>query len=340
MSKARLNADGARCMARLALVVMLHAAPVGHAAQSAGPPAAATAFPAKPIRLIVPFAPGGGTDFVARLVAQKLTESLGQTVVIDNRAGASGTIGAELLARAPADGYTLGIITAEHTIVPSVHKKMPYQLAVDFLPVTQSTDQFYIMVVNTTVTATSVKELIATIKASAGRFNFGTSQFSVGHLAGELLKVRTGVQMTHIPYKGTGPALTDLLSGQISLMFSTLPPALPHIKSGRLRALAISAAKRSPLVPELPTVSEAGVAGFEATGWNGFLLPAKTPRGIVTKLQQEIVRTLTLPDVQERYTRAGIEPAPSSPDAFGALIARELAKWAKVVKEANVRGDE
>ena len=321
---------------RVPLVLALVAAPCVQAASGAPAPT----FPAKPIRLIVPFAPGGGTDFVGRLVAQKLTDALGQPVVVDNRAGASGTIGADIVAKAPPDGYTIGMISAEHTIVPSMMKKMPYRLAGDFAPVTQSTTQFYIMVVNPAVPAQSVKELIAAIKAAGGRFNFGTSQFSVGHLAGELLKVRAGLQMTHIPYKGTGPAITDLLGGQISLMFSTLPPALPHTKTGRLRALAISASRRSPLLPDMPTVAESGIPGFEATGWNGFLLPARTPRTIVAKLHQEIVRVLSLPDVQERYARAAIEPVGSTSEEFGALIASELTKWAKVAKEAGLRTEE
>lgn len=319
----------------MALALALTADVCGAAASQMEPE-----FPVKPVRLIVPFAPGGGTDFVGRLVAQKLTESLGQPVVVDNRAGASGTIGADIVAKAPPDGYTIGMISAEHTIVANVFTKMPYRLASDFAPVTQSTTQFYIAVVNPSVPAHSLKELIEAIRASAGRFNFGTSQFSVGHLAGELLKVRTGVEMTHIPYKGTGPALVDLLGGSISLMFSTLPPALPHIKAGKLRALAITAAKRSPLLPDMPTVAESAIPGFEATGWNGFLLPGRTPKPLVLRLRQEIVRTLSLADVQERYTRSAIEPVGSSPDEFGRLIVDELAKWAKVAKEAGLRVNE
>lgn len=314
------------------------AAPFAHAAQPAGA-GEPERFPDKPIRLIVPFAPGGGTDFVSRLVGQKLTESLGQTVVIDNRAGASGTIGADMVAKAAPDGYTIGAISAEHTIVSNV-RKMPYDLVKDFAPITQSTTQFYILVVHPAVPATSVKELIVAVKAAGGRFNFGTSAWSVGHLAGELLKLRTGVEMTHIAYKGTGPAITDLLGGQISLMFSTAPPSVPLIKAGRLRALGITAAKRSPLMPELPTLAESGIAGFEATGWNGFLVTAKTPKVIVAKLHREIVRILGLPDVQERYARAGIEPVGGRSEEFGLLITQEIAKWGKVVKDANLKVNE
>ncbi len=308
------------------------------AAQPAGA-GEAQRFPSKPIRLIVPFAPGGGTDFVSRLVGQKLTERLGHAVVIDNRAGASGTIGADLVAKAAPDGYTIGAITAEHAIVANV-RKTPYDLVRDFAPITQSTTQFYVLIVHPAVAATSVKELVVAIKSAGGRFNFGTSAWSVGHLSGELLKLRTGVEMTHIAFKGTGPAISALLGGEISLMFSTAPPAVPLIKAGRVRALGITAAKRSPLMPDLPAIAESGVAGFEATGWNGFLVAAKTPGAIVENLNREIARTLALPDVQERYARAGIEPVGGRPEEFGRLIALEIAKWGKVVKEARLKADE
>jgi len=302
-------------------------------------PAEAAAYPAKSIRLIVPFAPGGGTDFVSRLVGQKLSDALGQSVVIDNRPGASGSIGAEMVAKAAPDGYTLVAITAEHTVFPAVQKRMPYDLARDFAPITQSTAQSYVLVVQPSLAAGSVKELIGVIKAAGGRMNFGASQWSVGHLAGELFKLRTGVEMTLINFKGTGPAVIGLFSGQTELMFSTAPPVMPHVKSGKLRALAITASKRSPLMPELPTVAEAGVPGFEALGWNGFLAPARTPAPIVARLNQEISRILSLPDVRERYANAGIEPVGASADAFGALIRTELEKWAQVVRDAKLRAD-
>ena len=316
------------------LLALVCASSSGHAAA----PAEAS-FPSKPIRIIVPFAPGGGTDFVARLIGQKLTDSMGQAVVIDNRAGASGAIGADMVAKAAPDGYTLGVISAEQIIVSTV-RKMPYDLNRDFSPVVQSTTQFYTLVVHPTVAATSVKELTGAIKAAGGRFNFGTSPWSGGHLAGELFKQRTSAPMTHIAFKGSGPAVTALLSGEISLMFATAPPVVPLIKAGRLRALAITAAKRSPLMPELPTMMEAGVADFEATGWNGFLVAAKTPKAIVAKLNREMVRALALPDVRERYTRAAIEPVGGNPEAFGLFIAQEIIKWGRVVKEANLKADD
>jgi tripartite-type tricarboxylate transporter receptor subunit TctC len=309
---------------------------LAYAAQAAMPPEAAR-FPERPIRIIVPFAPGGGTDFIARLAGPRISERWGQPVIIDNRPGASATIGADIVAKAPADGYTFGIINAEHTIVPSVYLKMPYHPVRDFSPITQTVDQFYVLVVHPSVQASSVKEVIGAIKARGGRFNFGTAHWSVGHLAGELFKLRAGVEMTHIPYKGTGPAITDLLGGQISLMFSTAPPALPHVRAGKLRAIAITATSRSPLLPDLPTVAESGMPGFEASGWNGFVAPGRTPRPIVAKLNQEIVRILALPDVRDQLARSGVEPVGSQPGQFASHIERELAKWAKVVKDANLR---
>jgi len=306
------------------------------AAQAAAPDATAR-FPEKPIRIVVPFAPGGGTDFMARLVGQKMSEHVGQPVIIDNRAGAAGIIGTEIIARARPDGYTFGIINAEHTIVPSLSPKVPYDPIRDFAPITQNITQFYVMVIHPSVEAKTVKEVIAAVKARGGRFNFGTSQWSVGHLAGELFKLRAGLDMTHIPYKGTGPALADLLSGQFSLMFSTAPPALPHVKAGRLRAIAITATKRSPSLPDLPTVAESGLPGFEATGWNGFVAPGPTPAPVVARLNAEIVRALNLPDMRERLVSLAVEPVAGSPGDFAAYIKREVAQWARVVKEGGLR---
>jgi len=297
-------------------------------------------FPQKSMRVIVPYAPGGGTDFAARIIGQKMTENWGQPVIVDNRPGASATIGTDIVAKAPPDGYTFGSINAEHAIVPSIYPKIPYDPLKDFVPVTQTVTFSYVLVVHPAVPASSVKELIAAIKARGGRFNFGTAHWSGGHLAGELFKLRAGLDMTHIPYKGTGPAITDLLSGQISMMFSTAPPALPHVKSGRLRALAVTAGKRSPLLPDLPTVAEGGLAGFEATGWSGFIAPARTPAAVVEKLSQEIARVLALPDVREKLVQSGVEPVGSRPAEFGAFVARELAQWSKVIRDANLRAEQ
>lgn len=313
----------------------------GHAtlSQSAqtGRPDGGGRFPDKPIRIIVPFSPGGGTDFMARIVAQKLTEAWGQAVIVDNRPGAGSTLGTGMVAKATPDGHTIGLVSTEHSIMPSIYKQLPYHPARDFTAINQNIRQSYFVVVNPAVEATSIQELIAAIKARNGGFVWGTPHWSVGHLAGELFKLRTGVQMVHVPYKGTGPALIDLMGGQISLMFSSPLAVLPHIRTGKLRALGITGASRSSMAPDLPTVAEAGMPGFEATGWNGFVAPAKTPEAIVARLNNEIVRLLALPDVRDRIAREGSEPVASSSRAFAALIAQELIKWAKVVKDANIR---
>jgi tripartite-type tricarboxylate transporter receptor subunit TctC len=301
---------------------------------------AATHYPDKPLRIIVPFAPGGGADFVARIVGQKLGENWNQSVIVENRGGGSTTIGTEMVAKALPDGYTLGMATAEHAIVPSIFKHMPYHPLKDFAPVTQTVTQTYIMVINPAIPATSVTEVIAFIKSKAGRFNFGTANWSMGHLAGELFKLRTGVEMTHIPYKGGGLVVIDLIGGQISLMFATPPTVMPNIKAGKIRAIAMTSSRRSALMPDLPTVAESGLPGFEATGWNGLLVPAKTPRDIIAKLNQETVKILALPEIQEKMTRAGVETVGGTPAEFGAFIARETDKWAKVVKDGNLNTEQ
>jgi len=292
-------------------------------------------YPERPVRIIVPFAPGGGADFVARIVGQKLSETWSQAVVVENRGGASTTIGTDLVAKASPDGYTMGIVTAEHAIVPSIYKRMPYQLR-DFAPITQTVTQTYIMTINPSIPATTVNELIAHVRSRKDRFNFGTAGWSVGHLAGELFKLRTGLTMTHIPYKGGGLVVIDLVGGQISLMFATPPTVMPNIKAGRLRAIATTSPKRSTLIPDLPTVAESGLPGFEATGWNGFLVPSRTPKALVARLNQDMVRVLALPDVQERMTRTGVETVGGTPEAFGTYIASEAAKWARLIKDANL----
>ena len=298
--------------------------------------AAEATYPTKPIRIIVPFAPGGGTDIVARIVGAKVSESWGQSVIIDNRGGGGATIGTDLIAKSAPDGYTFGSINSEQAIVPNI-QKVPFDPIGDFTPLTQSVTFSYVMVVHPSIPATTVKEVIADIRAKGGRFNFGTAHFSAGHLAGELFKLRTGVPMTHIPYKGTGPAITDLLGGQISLMFSTAPPALPLVKAGKLRAIAITAAKRSSLMPDLPTVAESGVSGFEVTGWSGFVGPARIPPVIVARLNRELVRVLNLPDVRDRLYASGVEPVGNPSAVFGAHLANELKQWGGVIREAKLK---
>ena len=301
-------------------------------------PAKQAAYPTKPVRLIVPFAPGGSNDIMARLTAQKFSEAFGQQVVVDNRAGASGIIGTDIAAKAPADGYTLLMMSLTLTVNPSLFRKLPYDTDKDLVPVTLVASAPLMLVVNPSVPAKSVKELIAHAKAQPGKLNFGSGgPGTTPHLAGEMLKTMAGMQMTHIPYKGGGPALADLVGGQIQLMLENIPSTLPFAKSGKLRALAVTGLKRSPLVPELPTLDEAALKGYEIVGWNGLFVPAGTPRPIVTRLHGETVKMLTQPEVRDRLATLGAEGVGSSPDEFRAFVKAEIVKWARVVKEAGLK---
>ncbi len=301
---------------------------------------AASAYPAKPIRLIVPFAPGGGTDILARLIAQRLSELFKQQVVVDNRAGGSGIAGTDIVAKAAPDGYTLIMISSTHTIVPSLFAKVPYDAVKDFAPVTQATSQPYIMGVHPSVPARSVKEFIALAKSTLGQLNYASGGSGTApHLAGELLKTLTGIDMVHVPYKGGGPALLALISGEVAMLFSSLPSTLPQVKADKVRALAVSSAKRSPAVPALPTVAESGVPGFEVINWYGVLAPARTPRAMVAKLHAEIVKLLQTPEIKERLAADGTDAVGSTPEEFGAYIQAEITKWGKVVKASGMRAD-
>jgi len=300
--------------------------------------AQAQGYPTKPIRLIVPFAPGGGTDITGRSIALKLSEALGQTVVVDNRAGANGTIGADIAAKAAPDGYTLGMISTSHSVNVSLFRKLPYDLIRDLAPITQATTQPYALVVHPSVAAKSVTELIALAKSRPGALNYGSSGTGgLSHLSGALLASLSGINLTHIPYKGGAPALTDVIAGQIQMLFSTILQSHAHIKTGRLRALAVTTAKRSPAAPELPTLHEAGVPGYEVSGWYGIMAPAKTPQPIVARLSQEIAKILHTREVGERLAADGSEPVGSTPQQFGAHIRSEVAKWNKVVQQAGIR---
>jgi tripartite-type tricarboxylate transporter receptor subunit TctC len=303
--------------------------------------AAAQTYPNRPIRFIVPFPPGGGNDTMARTVGNKLSAALGQQFVIDNRAGAGGVIGAETAAHAPGDGYTLFLGgVASHGIVPNLHPKLGYDPVKDFSPVSLIAAAPLILVVHPAVPARSVKELVQLAKAKPGQLNFasnGTGGSS--HLAAELFKMMTGTDMVHVPYKGLSPALTDLLSGQIQLMFSSTVAILPQVRAGRLRGLAITSVKRSAAMPEVPTVAEAGVAGYETASWYGVLAPAGTPRAIIEQLNREIARVVQMPDVRERLMSEGAEPAGGSPQEFAAHIKRELARWSQVIKQAKIKLD-
>ena len=305
-----------------------------------GVSAHAQIYPAKPVRFLVPFAPGGGNDIVARILGSKLSEAWGQQVVVDNRPGAGGNMAAEITARAAPDGYTVFQFNVANTIALSLYRKLPYDPVRDFAPVTQIGSTPFMLVVHPTVKAASVQELIALAKSRPGTLNYGSSgNGGSTHLVMELFKAQAGIDVVHIPFKGAGPALTSLLSGQIQVMFAVPAAALPHLKSGRLRALAVSSLQRSPLVPGLPTVAESGLAGFEGSAWYGVVVPAGTPRTVIHKLNTDIVRILRDPAIAETLTRRGIEVAASAPEAFARFISSEIVKWGKVVKMSGARVD-
>ena len=297
------------------------------------------AYPTKPIRLVVPFPPAGTTDILARAIAQRWTETLGQSVVVDNRPGAGGNIGADLVAKAAPDGYTLLMGTVgTHAINPSLYGKLPYDHVKDFTPVVLVAGVPNVLVVNPALPVQNVQELIAYAKANPAKLNFASSGSGTSiHLAGELFKVMTGVQMTHVPYKGSAPALQDLLGGQAQLMFDNLPSSLAPIRAGKLRALAVTSATRAPALSDVPTVAEAGVPGFEASSWFGVLAPAGTPAAIVTRLNAEAVKWLATPDAKEKMLANGANAVGGSPEDFAAFIQAETVKWAKVVKESGAR---
>jgi len=305
------------------------------------PPAAADIYPAKPIRFVVAFPPGGGTDIIARSIAQKLSGRLAQTVVVDNRPGAGGNIGTDIVAKSAPDGYTLLMGSAGPLAInASLFASMPFDPLRDLAPVTLAASTPNVLVVHPSLKAATVKELIALAKAHPGEINFASSGHGTpAHLAGELFNSMAGVKLVHVPYKGAAPALADLLGGQVQIMFSTMPPALPHVKDGKLRALAVTSLKRSPAMPGLPTVDEAALPGFEANTWHGVVLPAGAPGAIVARLNREIVAILHLPDVVERLSAQGAEPVGSTPEEFAAYIRSETVKWAKVVRESGAKAE-
>ena len=296
-------------------------------------------YPSKPIRLIVPFAPGGGTDLTARAIAAKLTEAWGQTVVADNRAGANGTIAVDIATKSAPDGYTLTMISSSHSVNSSLYK-LPYDLTRDLAPITQATSQPYALVVHPSVAAKSIKELVALAKAKPDGMAYGSSGIGgLSHLSGALFCSLADIKLVHVPYKGGFPALTDVVGGQIQMLFSTLLQSDAQRKAGRVRALAVTTKKRSAGAPDLPTMQEAGVTGYEVAGWYGVLAPAKTPRPIIDKLNTEIVRILHSADIQGKLAADGSEAVGNTPEQFGAHIKSEVAKWAKVVREANIRAE-
>lgn len=303
--------------------------------------AGAQDFPRKTVRVVAPFAPGGATDLLARLVGQKLSERWGQSVLIDNRTGAGGHIGAELAARSAPDGYTLLVAGAPHAIGVSLYKKLNYDLAKDLAPISNLATYPSAIVVHPSLPVKTVKDLMALAKARPGQLNFGSAgSGSPNHLAIELFKTMAKVSMVHVPYKGgSGQMVGDLLAGQVQLASIGLPPAMPYVKTGRLRVIAVTGAKRSPLLPDAPTVAEAGLPGFDVTSWYGMFAPAATPRDIVNKVNADIAASLSTPDMKERLASSGAEPAPTSPEDLGRLVREEIAKWSKVVAESGAKVD-
>jgi tripartite-type tricarboxylate transporter receptor subunit TctC len=300
---------------------------------------AAQDYPARPVRLVVPFAPGGGTDIIGRLIAQRLTENWGQTVVVDNRAGAGGVIGAELVAKAQPDGYTLLMGTpGPLTINPNLMKAMPYQTLRDFTPISLATISPFMLVVHPALPAHSAKELVALAKSRPGALNYGSAgNGSVGHLAGEQFAALAGIKFVHVPYKGSSLAVTDLLAGQLQFMLENLPTVLPHVKAGKLRALAVGTKHRSGLVPEYPPLSEAGVPGYEASTAFGVLGPARMPAAVLSRLNRDIVRVLKGADVKERLSGQGVEAVGSTPEQYATHLREELQRYARIVKSASIR---
>ncbi len=297
-------------------------------------------YPERPVRAVVPFPAGGGTDILARLLLQKVSVRLGATFVIDNRAGAGGTIGTEIVAKAPADGYTILVASSSHTINPSVYRKLGYNPARDFAPVTLIASGPGLLVVHPAVPAKSVKELIALGKAKPGQLNYASAgNGTPPHLAAELFKSMAGVDFVHVPYKGNVPAFVDLIAGSVSLSFPTITSGLPPVRSGKLRALGVTSKQRSAVVPEIPTIAEAGLPGYEATTWYGMLAPAATPAGIVTRLQREMVDAIGLPDIRDKLLAQGLEPVGNKPSEFAGIISAELVKWSKVVAAAGVKAE-
>ena len=299
-------------------------------------PALAQNFPTKPIRMLVGFAPGGGTDTAARSIAAKLSERLGQQVVIDNRPGAAGNIATEITVGAVPDGHTvlLGSISS-FSINPSLYKKLPFDPLKDLAPLTRVVDSTNILVTHPSVTAKSVKELVALAKTRP--LNGGSSGMGgTGHLAIELFNIQAGVKMTHVPYKGGGPAIIDLLAGNIHLIFATAASAVQHVKANKINALGVTTLKRWAFMPEIPTIAEAGIAGFEANNWYGYMVPLKTPRPIVDRLNKEITTILLLPDVKDFLFRQGMDVAPGTPEDFAKYIQSETVKWEKVIKAAGL----
>lgn len=301
---------------------------------SAGEPA----YPSRPVRIIVPWVTGGGTDIVARILTPRLTDALGQQVLIDNRPGANGIVGSEIAAKATPDGHTMVLQAVEHVINASTYARLPYDTIKDFAPIGLVAGHSLVLVMSSSAAAKSVKELVAHAKSGGAQLNFGSwGEGSLAHLAGELFKNSAGVRMTHVPYKGAPQAIIDILGGRLPLMFTTMPTGVPGIKQGRLRALAVTSVSREPLLPDVPTMIESGYPGFEVQSWRALYAPAGTPRPIIGRLNTELVKVLGISEVKERIAAAGFSSMSSTPEELDAFGKAELAKWAKVAKAAGVR---
>ncbi|MCY1162798.1 MAG: tripartite tricarboxylate transporter substrate binding protein [Pseudomonadota bacterium] len=334
----RISISGRR---QFALRSLTAAVALGTGLLASVPAAAQAAYPSKTITMIVPFSAGGTTDILARIVSQALTAELGQSVIVDNRAGAGGNIGGQAAARATADGYTLFMGTVgTHAINATLYKKMPFDPIKDFAPLTRVANVPNLLVANPKQPFKNVKELIAYAKAHPGELNFGSSgNGSSIHLSGELFKTMAKVDMQHVPYKGSAPAVTDLLGNQIAIMFDNMPSAIQHVRSGKLRPIAVTTAKRSPELPDVPTIAESGVPGYEATSWFGLFAPAGTPPAVVARLNTAIVKVLAKADVKKKINEQGAEVYSETPEQFSAFIQKESVKWGKVVRESGASVD-
>jgi tripartite-type tricarboxylate transporter receptor subunit TctC len=314
------------------LLVMLAAVPATHAATS-------DAYPNRPIRLLVGVPPGGANDFVARAIAQQLTEQLGQSVVVENRGGAGGNIAADFVAKSAPDGYTLFLsVIGTMAINPSLYPSMPFDSIKDFATISQLTSMPQVMLVHPSIPAKNLPEFIAYAKKNPDKISFASGGSGTAtHLAAELFKTMAGVEMVHVPYKGNGPATVDLLSGRVTVMFDQIATALPSVRDGRLNAMGVSTAKRSPAAPDIPTIAEAGLPGYDVTTWHGLVAPAGTPRPIIDRLHDEVVKALNSPMVKERFAAAGIVPVSSTPEQFAAFTQAEVVRWRAVVKASGAK---
>ena len=302
-------------------------------------PATAQQYPTKPVRIVVPFAPGGGSDFIARFMAQRLTETLGSQVIVENKPGAGGVLGIEQGVKSPPDGYTLTLIASSYTVNPSIYK-LNFDPVNDITPIIQMSQGPLLVVMNPALPVRTIKELIALAKAKPGEVTFASSgQGSVIHLATELFNTMAGTKMNHIPYKGTGPALTDTLAGQTNIFFSSTANAMPHVKAGKLRAVAVTTAKRIPALPEVPTVAESGVAGYDVVLWHGLIGPKGLPRAIVDRINGDVTKTLKLKETAEQLQNDGVAPAGGTPEQFAAQIKKEIGIWRKVAADAGVKAE-